>query len=276
MKCRRNIMKKFGIMVIALAMLVGLTGIAMADPGVNQTFETQGITMVTSIQAEGNMYSTTDVTWKQSSAQNITSMPPAPTSGAYYVSTYSEDTMSNGVGFIGYDKSTTLETKSRLNGQYNIEATKEIQFYGQDGAEMTSTDNIFLDGTGAAAKTKDLAICVFAAGKSEYISPFCNTVEAGSSFTMEVVNARTETNDRFVVPSADTPVTVNHNIRVDSLSDLPSIGKVSAFMEGKIQEGRGNSSGVFEDIEFSESTSADGYITLFDKVMGYTSGIKRV
>ena len=40
-------MKKFGLMVIALAMLVLMTGIVMADPGVNQTFETQGITMET-------------------------------------------------------------------------------------------------------------------------------------------------------------------------------------------------------------------------------------
>ena len=276
MKCRMNIMKKFGIMVIALAMLVGLTGIAMADPGVNQTFETQGISMVTSIQAEGNMVSATDVTWKQSSAQPISAFPPAPTSGVYYVSTYSEDTMSNGYGFIAYDKSTQLETKSRLNGQYNIEATKEISFYGQDGAEITSTDNIFLDGTGNYTETASQAICVFASGKSTYIPRFCNTVEAGSSFTMEIVNARTETNDRFVVPSADTPVSLNHNIRVDELSDLPSVGKVSAFMEGKIQESRNGSAGVFEDIEFSEDTSADGFITLFDKDMSWTSGIKRV
>jgi hypothetical protein len=273
-----NIMKKFGIMVIAFALLVVLTGIAMADPGVNQTFETQGISMVTSIQAEGNMVSATDVTWKQSNAQPITAFPPAPNTlgSVYYVSTYAEDTMSNGYGFIAYDKNTQLETKSRLNGQYNIEATKEISFIGLDGAEMTSTDNIFLDGTGNYTETKSAAICVFASSKSEYIPMFCNTVEAGSTFTMELVNARTETNDRFVVPSADTPTTLNHNIRVDTLADLPSVGKVSAFMEGKIQEGRGNNTGVFEDIEFSESTSADGFITLFDKNMGWTSGIKRV
>ena len=260
-------------MVVALAML--FVGSAMADPGVNQTFETQGVSIVTSIQAEGNMHSATDVTWKQTSAQALTSVPPL-TSGVYYVSTYSEDTMSNGVGYIAYDKNTQLETKSRLNGQYNIEATKEISFVGQDGAEITSTDNIFMDGTGQAQETKDVAICVFASDKSSYIPAFCNTVEAGSSFTMEVVNARTETNDRFVVASADTPSTLNHNIRVDSLSDLPSIGKVSAFMNGIIQESRNNSAGVFENIEFSEETSADGYITLFDKNMGWTSGIKRV
>jgi hypothetical protein len=245
-------------MVVALAMLVAITGIAMADTGVNQTFETQGISMVTSVQAEGNMASSSDVTWKQSSAQPISAFPPAPVSGVYYVSTYSEDTMSNGYGIISYDKNTQLETKARLTGQSNIEATKEIAFIGVDGAEMTSTDNIFLDGTGNYSVTKEQAICVFAADKSTYIPQFCNTVEAGSTFTMEVVNARTETNDRFVVPSADTPVELNHNIRVDMLSDLPSIGSVSAFMEGRIMEGRGNSTGVFEDIEFSESTSGLG------------------
>ena len=76
--------------------------------------------------------------------------------------------------------------------------------------------------------------------QTEFYHPrFCNTVEAGSSFTMEVVNARTETSDRFITDSADTPVEVNHNIRVDSLGDRPSVGKVSAFMEGSILEGRG-------------------------------------
>ena len=268
-------MKKLGIMVLALALLV--VGIAMADTGVNQTFETQGVDIVTSIQAEGNMMSTTDVTWKQSSVVPIADMPPAPSAGSYYVSTYSEDTMSNGVGLIGYDKSTRLETKSRLPGQSNIEATKEISFYGADGAEITSTDNIFLDGTGNYSATKDLAICVFAAGKSDFIPRFCNTVEAGSTFTMQIVNARTETNDRFVVPAADqSPVELNHNIRVDMYDDIPSYGSVSAFMEGMIQEGRNNWTKSYEEIEFSEESKVDGWVMLFDKDMAYESGIKRV
>jgi hypothetical protein len=273
-------LKKVGIVAIALALL--FAGTAMADPGVNQTFETQGVSMVTSIQAEGNMYSTTDVTWTQSSATALTAVPPSPGAGTYYVSTYSEDTMSNGNGLIGYDKSTQLDTKSRLNGQYNIEATKEISFIGENGAEITSTDNIFLDGTGMPQETKNLAICVFAASSSDYIPAFCNTVEAGSSFTMSVVNARTETRDRFVTASADTPVALTHDIRVDTLGDLPSIGKVSAFMKGMIMEGRGNSTNEansplpYEKVEFTESTEVDGYITLFDKNMDWVSGIKRV
>ena len=137
-----------------------------------------------------------------------------------------------------------------------IEATKEISFIGENGAEITSTDNICLGST-------------------------CNTIEAGSSFTGSVVNARTETNNRFVVDSANTPLTLTHNIRVDSLGDIPSYGKVSAFMEGSVMEGRNNwcdtaGPNSYENIEFSEKTMIDGYITLFDKDMSWVSGIKRV
>src|SRR5512139_555302 len=155
MKCRRLFMKKFGIMVIAIAMLVGMTGFAMADTGVNQTFETQGITVLTSIQAQGNMDSMTDVAWTQSSAVPLTSIPPAPAAGVYYASTYEEDTQSNGVGNILYDKTTELETKARLTNQFNIEATKQINFVGVDGARITSDENIFLDGTGNYSVTKN-------------------------------------------------------------------------------------------------------------------------
>ena len=88
---------------------------------------------------------------------------------------------------------------------------------------------------GNHVRKSNLCVCI---RHESTIPRFCNTVETGSSFTMEVVNARTETNDRFITDSADTPVEVNHNIRVDTLGDRPSVGKVSAFMEGTIQEGR--------------------------------------
>jgi len=66
-------MKKSGILVIALALLFLVTGFVMADPGVNATFETQGVALVTSIQATGNMYSSADVTWSGDGGGIITS-----------------------------------------------------------------------------------------------------------------------------------------------------------------------------------------------------------
>jgi hypothetical protein len=135
-----------------------------------------------------------------------------------------------------------------------ITATKQISFIGENGVAITSADNIFTSGCGPG---------------------FCNTVEAGSSFTMSVVNAVTETSSNFVVGSATTPVTLSHNIRVDALGDTPSSGKVSAFIQGSVQEARGNTSKLFQQIEFRESSSVDGQITLFDKVMRWESGTGR-
>jgi hypothetical protein len=137
----------------------------------------------------------------------------------------------------------------------NIEATNQISFIGENGAEITSMGNLFTCETTPA---------------------FCNTIEAGSSFTMEVVNSRTETNSRFVTESINNPLTLNHNIRIDKLTDTPSSGKVTAFMNGIIQEGTGTATDSFKSVEFKERTSISGRISLFDKVMGWESGINRV
>ncbi len=68
-------MKHYGFLVGAFAMLVAMTGFAMADPGVNATFETQGITIINSIQAQGNMDSMTDIDWVQTSADPPLEVP---------------------------------------------------------------------------------------------------------------------------------------------------------------------------------------------------------
>jgi len=360
---------KFGNLAIAFALVVLVTGFGMADPGIPATFETQGVSLVTSINITGNIFSSTDVTWSGSGGGIITNgldpllagypnwnnypfpggynsfltawanfesdypgvtlqdytaflqqyFPASPTTKFFtdltswaaqqnagglqgqlhdnevrYSTTYSEETQSNGVGFINYDKDMNLETNAALNGQSNIQAVKQVQYQGYNGGTIVSTDNIFLSGTGEAQPTSGRAICVFASGTDSSIPRFCNQVEAGSSFIMEVVNARTETSDRFVTGSADTPVEVIHDIRVDSLGDSPSLGSVSAFMEGTILEGRDNTissadaglghtitlsdagkSGAFEEVSFRESTSVDGVITLFDKDMAWESGIRR-
>ena len=92
---------------------------------------------------------------------------------------------------------------------------------------------------------------------------------------MNVVNARTQTNNRFVEGSDDTTPSVNHNIRLTAVGNTPSVGKISAFIEGITQESRGTS-GLFEQVEFSERTSVDGQITLFDKDMHWESSTRRV
>jgi len=268
-------MKTTIFLAISIALVVMMAGVAMADTGINATTETQGITISTSVIAVGNFQSSTDIAWTTTTNGGGLSEVPPLSDGAIYQAVYTEDTMSNGVGQIWYDKSLTIDTGEKLNGQSNIEAVKELAFIGIDGAQVYSDEYIMVSGMANPAATKNAVICVFGSSASDTIPAFCNRVEAGSTIDMSVVNVRTITNSRFIVPSADTPVELTHNIRVDELEGMPSQGKVSAFMQGIIQEGRGSKAAAFEEIEFKESISVDGEITLFDKVMSYKSGVKR-
>jgi hypothetical protein len=187
-----------------------------------------------------------------------------------------------------YDKELDVETSGQLSGQWNVEATKQIAFIGMDGASVVSSDTIMVDGAGWPDITLNALICPFAQTPPSLIPTFCNRAEAGSTIDMTVANVRTTSTDRFVSPSADHPVELNHDIRVSELiTDVPSVGMASAYMDVLIQEGRGillrNSGPAFigqnnhiidplmERIEFTEETSADGAITLFEKLMHYES-----
>ena len=275
-------MKKFGIVVIALALLC--VGLAMADPGINATQETQGISTSTTIDAVGNWASTTDVSWRMSNFQVLTGIPPlaAVNGNRIYETAYSEDTLSDGTALVSYAKEMDVETSNRLRGQWNIEATKQIGFFGVDGAAVTSTDYIMVDGAGQTiSPATNAIICPFAAALPS-VPQFCNRAEAGSTIDMTIANVRTTSTDRFVMASADPGVELNHAIRVIPLADdVPSTGIATAHMTVLIQEGRTlapgfpGTVGLFERISFSEETTARGAITLFDKVMHYESGTVR-
>ncbi|HUU74990.1 MAG TPA: hypothetical protein VMW63_02750 [Methanoregulaceae archaeon] len=277
-------MKKLIIIFIALALL---TGFAMADHGIDPVPETQGIVTSTTIDAVGNFASSTESQWRI--VQDIVGLPDIPPllseiDGGVYESTYNEDTVSNGVGLIGYDKELDVETSGQISGQWNIEAVKELTFLGIDGARVTSTDNIFVDGAGTPDITPSTVICPFAFYVTVIFPAYCNRAEAGSTIDMTVANVRTTSTDRFVMPSSDHPVELNHDIRVSELvTDLPSMGMASAYMDVLIQEAYGipvpgipaNPTILAERIESSEETTVDGDITLFEKLMHYESGMVR-
>jgi hypothetical protein len=275
----RDVMKKLIILLIVIALF---TGYAMADRGIPPVPETQGIVTSTSANVVGNFASATELQWR------ITTYPgglPGILGDPWdqreiYESTYTEDTQTQGVGLMLYDKEMDVETSGQISGQWNIEATKQIAFIGIDGAYVVSSDSIMVDGAGFDESTDEYVICPFAATITQDFPMFCNRAEAGSTIDMTVANVRTTTTDRFVMPSSDHPVELNHDIRVSELvSDVPSVGLASAYMDVLIQEGRTGPSfdheALYERIEFHEETTADGAITLFEKLMHYESGMVR-
>jgi hypothetical protein len=268
-------MKKLVILVLAMALL---TGFAMADRGVDPVPETQGIVTSTSVNLVGNFASATEIQWRiTDNVGGLPGVPPLVAPGVIYESTYTEDTQSHGVGLMLYDKEMDVETSGQISGQWNIEATKQIAFIGIDGAYVVSTDNIMVDGAAMNTTASEKVICPFASAPVDVFPAYCNRAEAGSTIDMTVANVRTTTTDRFVMPSADHPVELNHDLRVTELiSDVPSVGFASAYMEVLIQEAdKSNPVDMMERIEFFEETSVDGAITLFDKLMHYESGMVR-
>jgi hypothetical protein len=276
MHVRGTIMKKIAILFVAMALLVGFS---MADRGIPPVPETQGIVTSTTIDAVGNFASTSEIQWRTTTeADGLTSVPSLDGAAAIYESTYTEDTTSNGLGLILYDKELDVETSGQITGQYNIEANKQLEFIGVDGARVVSSDNIFVDGAANPMITSESVICPFATAVTETFPAYCNRVEAGSTIDMTVANVRTTSTDRFVMPSGDSGVELNHDLVVTELvEDLPSMGTASAFMDVLIQEGGAGEAAdeLMERIEFTEETTVTGDITNFAKLMHYESAMVR-
>jgi hypothetical protein len=286
MKCRRIFMKKLGILVIALALLV--VGLAMAEPGVPQVQEIQGLTTSTTVIAAGNFNAASSVQITnmhqfnptEGGSEGLGDVPPLE-NAVYYTSLYTEDTQNSEVGYISYDKDLDVTTANRISGQYNVQAVKQITYLGVDASSVITNDYMLVDGAGAdwTDELGEALICPF--GSSKEGPDFCNRVETGSSMNLKVANLNTQMGERFIMKSADPGVAIFNNVGVGSYAaDLPSKGSVSAYIKGSIKEG-GRSSDpndevedneqLYETVVFSDSTGVSGDISTFAKAMSYTS-----
>jgi hypothetical protein len=106
------------------------------------------------------------------------------------------------------------------------------------------------------------------------IPAFCNRIEAGSTIELTSGSATTSSLDRFIYGGGFDPVEMKYLLNVrGSSTETPAKGSVSAYMEGLIQEGSPDGTGVSEILKFYERSSASGSITSFQKIMHYSSAI---
>jgi hypothetical protein len=277
-------MKKFGIMVIALTLVV--VGMAMAEPGIPKVNEVQGLTTSTTVIAAGNFNSASSVDLTISSGESsLTEVPPL-TNGTIYQSVYTEDTQNSEVGYISYDKDLDVSTANKVSGQYNIQAVKQVTYLGVDASSMITNDYLLIDGAGDNyGNLGDTLICPFGSDTTQAPS-FCNRVETGSNMNLKVANLNTQMGDRFIMKSADPGVAIYNNVGVGSYAaDLPSQGSVSAYIKGSIKEGGRDikegegeeqeviepATDLYETVVFSDTTGVSGSITTFAKSMSYSS-----
>jgi len=280
-----------GVIVLAMAMLVALTGVVAAERNIPATPEIQGISTSTSIQAQGTVTETDSLAWTTTSngstqeAQSIG--PPLGSQQVQYTTGYNDQYM--GVsGQTTFVKSMSVATGNKIADGSNVAATTNVQFIAIDTGRATRSEDILLDGVGNSTNTGDAILCPFASATSSIIPPFCNIVQAGSSFDTTLTSTVTKASDRFVGTDSTFPVTLNYNIAAKgiTLSDgtsSPMIGSVSSYLKVHVQEARNTTTGDVngtpvksEDLAYSETSTASGLINSFSKSVSYQGGFNLI
>jgi hypothetical protein len=222
--------------------------------------------------------------------------PPLNPAGEVQMSdAYTENTIAD-QGLITYTKSMYIETGYQPENLQNIKATRIFTFQGGDLGRAVSKEETTLDTAGTATILQGFVpyICPFGQSLGNCFPPFCNIIRSGSSIDMtrtslsSVLEARTVGQIAYgpdekwpPLPRVDTaPVELNYRLSVTGTDpDSPALGSVTAYILAHTQEGGSGcpaSTGKAQDVFYSEETTADGAITLFEKIMHYESGLKRI
>ena len=273
-------MKKIVMFSIAMVMLLALCGAALADRNIPATPEIQGISTSTSIQAQGTVTETDSLAWTSASndSTQIAIAPGAPLADQQVQYTTGYNSQYSGVsGQTTFVKSMAVGTGNKIADQSNVAAHTDIQFIAIDTGRATNSEDILLDGVANSTTTADAILCPFATSVSTVIPPYCNIVQAGSSFDSTLTSTVTNANDRFVGTDSTFPVTLNYNVASKgiTLSDgtsSPMIGSAAAYLKVHVQEARNTSTTKSEDVVYSESSTASGLINSFSKSVAYQSG----
>ncbi|MBP1929010.1 hypothetical protein J2741_001557 [Methanolinea mesophila] len=282
------------ILVLSAIALVLCTLPAMADTGCPQVPETQGFVTSTAMSAIGTVTETDSVVNIIANYVEEGSTLPYPLAGtterAEYTSTYTENTIAD-QGLVTYAKGMTTDTAgAATTGLFNIRTDKVVEFIGTDTGRMTSSENSVLDGAGSAFMDEDIMICPFASPGLTVNPDFCNIVQEGSVVDLTLGSLATDTEQRYIMekggirggiegwdlPVSDPGVESNYNIKLTGFGDIPAMGSAESYIDVHVQEARYYSAMEdvkAEDLVYSETSTASGEITLFQKVMSYTSRI---
>jgi hypothetical protein len=258
----------------------------MADTGVPQVPETQGFVTSTAMSAIGTVTETDSIVNIISSCSGHATLPyPLDSLPAHaeYTSTYTEDTIAD-QGLVTYTKGMTTDTAGMATSNlFNVQTSKVVEFIGTDTGRMTSDENTVLDGAGTTYLDEQIMICPFASPTNNVNPEFCNIVQEGSSVDLTLGSLTTSTAQRYIMlkasgnglpdlPVSDPGVESDYSIKLTGFGDVPAMGSAEAFMNVHVQEARSRDLKA-EDLVYSETTTASGDITLFQKVMSYNSKI---
>src|SRR5271157_2798198 len=273
-------MRKIGIIIIAMAMLIALTGAVLADRNVPAVPEIQGISTSTAVQAQGTVTEADSLAWTTTSNDStqlpIAAGPPLADSQVQYTTGY--DAAYSGVsGQQTFVKSMAINTGNQIATGSNVAASTSVAFIAIDTGRATNSEDLLLDGVANSTMTSSAILCPFASATSAVIPPYCNIVQAGSAFDSTLTSTVTKASDRFVGTDSTFPVVLNYNVASEGItlsdgSSSPMIGSASAYVKVHTQEARNSSLTKSQDLVYSETSTASGLINSFSKSIAYQSG----
>jgi hypothetical protein len=294
------------ILICILAMLSCFVVTATLLPPSPQ--ETQGISTSTVVSSEGFLSHTSSMQWALSNEAvglNVGIVDPTtdpPEWGIFpepplniergevqMYCVYSEETDASN-GAIEYTRSTDIDTSPSERGVSNVENDRLINFVGDTGGRIVSTEDLVLDTVGTPINVEYGTLCPFVDLSRNCAPAFCNLAETGSLIDMSMISASSASSLRTVnppgesghtptLPSVGYPALADYSIRITELTDgVPSEGLVSTYMDSILLEGSGGCSGrpiVAQRISMEEYRSVEGDVSLFEYVVGYESGLVR-
>jgi len=266
-------MKKFAIAVIALAVL--LVGTAMAVDPIPATSETQGISTSTAVTVIGTMTNTETVVMTISN-QDLRNNPPLTqywpdyvqnaTTGALVatnnktfaperqaVVSYSESILADN-GYSEFNEAQTMDTANRAEmNQKNFKSSEQFDYIASETAygRATTSESLLLDLASQGNDASSRFICPFATGDQGMIPAYCNVYEMGSSFTGTAVSMINQASTNFIAKAADVPTNMDYSV------SLAGQGSAAAWINAHVMEGR--TGAVYEDVN-GTTIAPSGYV----------------
>ncbi len=259
-----------GVIIIAMVILIAVSGTAMAARPVPAGNESSVINVQTSAQVVGNFQARTEVVLQQSTG-NLT--PPLVSGEQISTIVYTEDTMGIN-GATDYSKNTNVNTGNVVNGQENVQTDRIITFDAGDGGRMVSGENVIVQTVG----TEDMSAtgcCPWGSTTNVTLPAECETVQAGSKMDVTEVSASSSSGVRAISDQPGTTVSLDYSIDAHGINQTPgsmenaAIGSATAYVDGSINQGT-NGTSQSTNMEYHDVTSVDGLFDL-SKDVSYSS-----
>jgi len=256
-----------GVIIIAMVVLIAVSGSAMAAHPVPPGNETSQINVQTKATVIGDFQAKTTLVLQQSSGDLVPPLAPGEQVG---IAEYSESTMAIN-GETNYAKDTQINTGGIGD---NVQTDRIITFEADDGGRMVSSEEAIVMTVGSES-TSVTGCCPWGSTANATSPATFEYVQAGSKMDVTEVSAASSSEIKVISDIPGIPVSLDYSIDAHGIDqtagtmDSPAIGSATAYVDGLIMQGN-NGSTQSTDMQYHDVTTVDGLFDL-SKVVSYTS-----